>query len=165
MVQGIMTTEVNAAAPGAATAGVFGDATIRRVESLTLVLGGVGVAYAGWRWGWRGALGLAIGVGLSWINFRLLRSTIQDFGRGAAAVKPLAIGEKVEPPRVPFGSYFKFFGRFVLQLVGVYVILTRTSLPVVSVFAGLFAPSVAVVAALLYELLLSLVRQGTRRES
>ena len=53
----------------------------------------------------------------------------------------------------------KFFGRFALLLVVVYVILTRSWLPPVAFFAGLFASAAGVVVALVYELLSSGVRQ------
>jgi hypothetical protein len=42
----------------------------------------------------------------------------------------------------------------------VYVILTRPWFPAVAVLAGLFASAAAVVVGVIYELLLSGVRQG-----
>ncbi len=59
----------------------FGSATLRRVEWLTLTLGGLGAAWAAWRWGWRGGLGLALGAVLSWINFRWLKGSVQPSDR------------------------------------------------------------------------------------
>ena len=50
--------------------------------------------------------------------------------------------------------YAKFFGRFALLLVVVYVILSRSWLPVAAVLGGLFA----VVAAVMIELMWELVR-------
>src|SRR5438105_4791889 len=57
----------------------FGSAALRRIEWLTLLLGGVGAAWAGWRWGWRGSVGLAVGAVLSWVNFRWLKGSVQAF--------------------------------------------------------------------------------------
>jgi hypothetical protein len=132
----------------------FGSAAIRRIEWLTLVLGGAGTAWAGWRWGWRGSVGLAIGAVLSWINFRWLKGSVQAFGRAATAQ---AGSENV---RVPVSAYFRFFGRFALLLGILYVILTRSWLPMIPVLAGLFASAAAVVLALVYELLAGGVRQN-----
>ena len=66
----------------------FGSATVRRIEWFTLTIGGLGAAWAGWRWGWRGALGLALGAGLSWINFRWLKGSVHGFWRSRVRRKP-----------------------------------------------------------------------------
>ena len=131
----------------------FGSATLRRIEWLTLALGAAGATWAGWRWGWRGSAGLAVGAVLSWINFRWLKGSVQAFGRAATAQ---AGSQSVA---VPKGAYVKFFGRFALLLGTVYVILTRSWVPAIPVLAGLFASSAAVVLASVYELLWSGVRQ------
>lgn len=132
----------------------LGNATVKRVEWLTLVLGGLAAAWAGWRWGWRGAAGLALGAGISWINFRWLKGSVRAFGQTATAQAG------AETVRIPVAAYLKFFGRFALLLGAVYVILTRTWFPAVAVLAGLFASAAAVVVGLVYELLSSGVRQG-----
>jgi ATP synthase I subunit len=132
----------------------FGSAALRRIESLTLVLGGLGAAWAGWRWGLRGSAGLAIGAAISWVNFRWLKGSVQAFGRAAVAQ---AGSENV---RVPVVAYIKFFARFALLLGILYVILTRSWLPVIPVLTGLFAAAAAVVLALVYELLSGGARQS-----
>jgi hypothetical protein len=132
----------------------FGNATLRRVEWLTLTLGGFGTALAAWRWGWRGALGVALGTVLSWINFRWLKGGVHAFGKTAT--------EQTGPEaaHVPKGALVKFIGRFALLLVAVYVILTRSWVPPIAFFAGLFASAAGVVVALVYELLSSGVKQS-----
>jgi len=55
----------------------------------------------------------------------------------------------------------KFFGRFALLLLVVYVILSRSLLPVAAVVAGMFA----LVAAVMIELLLELARGGRGSET
>jgi hypothetical protein len=127
----------------------FGSATLRRIEWLTLALGAAGSVAAGWRWGWRGAVGLAIGAILSWLNFRWLKGSVLAFGRAATAA-----GENEQTARVPKSAYAKFFGRFALLLVAVYVILTRSVFPAVALLAGLFASAAAVVVGILWELAL-----------
>ena len=133
---------------------VFGDATLRRVEWLTLTLGGVGTAVAVWRWGWRGALGVALGAALSWLNFRWLKGGVQAFGKAATEQAG------TQAARAPKSAYMKFIGRFALLLVAVYVILSRSWVPPVAFFAGLFASAAGVVTALVYELVSSGVKQS-----
>src|SRR5579859_4273602 len=116
-----------------------------------VAVGGVG---AGGGWGWRGSAGLAIGALVSWINFRWLKGSVQAFGRSATAQ---AGSHNV---RVPVGAYIKFFARFALLLGILYVILTRSWLPMIPVLTGLFASAAAVVLALVYELVSSGVRQN-----
>jgi len=135
----------------------FGSATLRRAEWLTLVLGGAGAVWAALRWGWRGALGVGIGTALSWLNFRWLKGGVHAFGKAAT--------EKAGSPgaRVPASAYVKFIGRFGLLLVVAYVILTRSWVPPVPLFAGLFASAAGVIVALVWELASSGVRQGASR--
>lgn len=136
----------------------FGSATLRRVEWLSLTLGGLGTAWAAWHWGWRGGLGLAIGAVLSWINFRWLKGSVFAFGQ-AATIEPS--GAQNAP--VPKSAYLKFIGRFALLLVAIYVILTRSWFPPIAFFAGLFASAAGVVIALVYELMSSGVRGSVGR--
>ena len=153
----------------------FGSATLRRIEWLTLMMGGLGAVWAAWRWGWRGALGLVLGALLSWLNFRWLKGSVQAFGAAALAqVETQAQSQVGSPPGqpavvqtapVPRSAYFKFFGRFALLLGAVYVILTRTWFPPLSVLAGLFASAAGVVVGLVWELLSAGVRDSVRRGS
>ena len=139
----------------------FGSATVRRIEWLTLAIGGLGAAWAGWRWGWRGALGLALGAGLSWINLRWLKGSVMAFGAAAAAqAQPAA-----PPVPVPRSAYFKFVGRFALLLGAIYVILTRSWFPAASVLAGLFASAAGVLVGLIAEVLAAGARDSFRRGS
>jgi hypothetical protein len=132
----------------------FGSATLRRIEWLTLALGGAAAVWAGWRWGWRGSAGLAVGAVLSWVNFRWLKGSVQAFGRAAT------VQGGSQNVRVPVSAYVKFFGRFALLLGTLYVILTRSWVPAIPVFAGIFAAPAAVVLALVYELVSSGARQN-----
>lgn len=146
----------------------FGASTLRRIDWLTIILGGAGALWAARYWGWRGGAGLALGAVLSWINFRWLKSSVRAFG---AVATPLAAPPSPGSPgaapsgappvrlvRVPLSAYLKFFGRFALLLGVVYVILTRSWLPVVPVIAGLFAAAAATVVGLVFELAASRVR-------
>jgi hypothetical protein len=139
---------------------VFGDAVMVRIERLTLLLGLAGTVWAAFRWGWRGAAGLALGALLSWVNFRWLKGGVHALGMAATAAQGSSPAS-----RVSLSAYMKFIGRFGLLLGAVYVILTRSSLLAVGVLTGLFASAAAVILALLFELLRSGVRQAVGRSS
>ena len=124
-----------------------------RIEWMTLAFGLAGAVFVLVRWGWRPAAGVALGAALAWLNFRWLKQGV------TALVKLSTAQANSEHARVPVSIYAKFFGRFALLLVGVYVILSRSWLPVAAVLGGLFA----VVAAVMIELMWELVR--SRRET
>lgn len=128
-----------------------------RIEWMTLAFGLAGAGFVLLRWGWRPGAGVALGAALAWLNFRWLK-------QGVTALVKISIAQtNAEHARVPMSVYAKFFGRFALLLVVVYVILSRSWLPVAAVLAGLFA----VVAAVMIELMWELVRtkRGTETHS
>jgi hypothetical protein len=119
-----------------------------RIEWMTLAFGLAGAVFVFVRWGWRPGAGVALGAALAWLNFRWLKQGVTALVRISTA----QAGD--EHARVPMIVYAKFFGRFALLLVVVYVILSRSWLPVAAVLGGLFA----VVAAVMIELMWELVR-------
>ncbi len=134
----------------------FYRAAERRIEWLTLALGAAGAVFAALRWDWRAGAGVALGALLTWLNFRWLKQGV------GALVTVSTVQAGSEHVRVPRSVYLKFFGRFALLLLVVYVILSRSLLPVAAVLGGLFA----VVAAVMLELLFELVRgrRGTETQ-
>ena len=132
----------------------FYVAAERRIERLTLALGLAGAVFGFIRWGWRSGAGVALGACLMWLNFRWLKQGIGALVRLSTAQ---AAQERV---RIPRGVYVKFFGRFALLLIVVYVILARSVLPVPAVIVGLFAVVAAVMAELVWELVTG--RLGTQ---
>jgi hypothetical protein len=133
----------------------FYAAAERRIERLTLALGLAGAVFALVRWGWRSGAGLALGAGLMWLNFRWLKQGI------GALVKVSTAQDGQEHIRTPRGVYVKLLGRFVLFLIVVYVILSRSLFPVFAFVIGLFA----VVAAVMVELVWELVAGGLGTET
>ncbi len=125
----------------------FYRAAERRIEYLTLGLGAVAALAVAIRYGWRAALGLALGAALAWVNYRWLKQAVDVAARLSAAQ---AQASKI---RIPKRVYAKFFGRFALLLVAVYAILSRSWLPAPAILAGLFALVAAVLVELIYELL------------
>ena len=132
----------------------FGSATVRRIEWMTLAIGAAASVAASLHWGWRGSVALAIGALLSWLNFRWLKGSVLAFGGSVTATATVSAGQDVPAAvvRVPKSAYLKFFGRFALLVVAVYVILTRSAIPAVPLLAGLFASAAAVLLGLLWEL-------------
>lgn len=122
-----------------------------RIEWMTLTFGLAGALLVFARWGVRAGGGVALGAALAWLNFRWLKQGV------TALVKLSTAQANSEHARVPLTVYAKFFGRFALLLVVVYVILSRSLLPVAAVLGGLFA----VVAAVMIEIMWELVR-GSR---
>jgi hypothetical protein len=97
-------------------------------------------------WGWRAGLGVLLGAGLGWINYRWLKQGLGPLAQLAAA--------QADAPhiKVPKKIYVKFAARYALIVVVVYVIFSRSLLPAAAVLGGLFTPVAAVVVETLYEL-------------
>jgi ATP synthase I subunit len=124
----------------------FYAAAERRVEWLTAALGVVGAVFAFVRWGWSWSAGVALGAAITWVNFRWLKLGV------SALVSASVAQADAERARIPGSVYVKFFGRYALLLVVVYVILSRSWLPLAAVIGGLFAAFAAVLLELMWEL-------------
>jgi hypothetical protein len=118
-----------------------------RIERFIIGVGAAMTLAAGLRWGIRAAAGTAIGTSLCWLNFRWLR-------HGATGLIRLGLAQAgAETVRVPRSMHAKFFGRLVLLLVAVYVILTWLRLPAAAVICGLAAVVPAILIELGYEII------------
>jgi hypothetical protein len=123
---------------------------VRRVEYWTLALGAVGALAAGLHWGWRAAGGVAVGALLSWLNYRWLK-------QGVISLTTVSVEQAgAEEVRIPKRVYVKFFGRFVLLLAVVCVILWRFDWLAVAVLGGSLAVVAGVLAAMIAHLLRSM---------
>ena len=109
-------------------------AALRRIEWLTLVLGGAGAAWAAGAGDGAGSAAVALGAGFSVDQFSLAEGQRAGVWRGGHGA-----GGFASRCAFPCCAYLKFFGRFVLLLGVVYVILSRSWLPAVAVLGGLFA--------------------------
>lgn len=124
----------------------FYAAAERRIEWLTAVVGIAGALFAMARWGKLAGAGVAVGAALTWLNFRWLKV-------GVSALVRASVAQADEPVvRIPRSVYVKFFGRYALLLMVVYVILSRSVLPLSALIGGLFAAVAAVVLEVLWEL-------------
>jgi hypothetical protein len=133
--------------------GFFGGEE-KRVELLTLGLGGAAALFVAVRWGWLATAGFVVGVLVSWINFRWLKQGVHALGRAATA----QAGQ--ETVRIPRRIYVRLIGRYVLLLVALCAILIGSWLPGGAVLAGLFAVVAAVLVDMIYRLYRGF-RQGT----
>lgn len=117
-----------------------------RIERNILIVSAVALAVAAAVWNLRAAGGLAVGAALCWLNFRWLR-------RGVTVVIQLGLAQSgAASVYIPRAVYAKFFGRIVLLVAVVYVILAWFHLPAVAVLCGLGAVVPAILLELVYEL-------------
>ncbi len=117
----------------------------RRIQWLTLVIGGAAafvVAIARTpRWG----AGIAIGAVLAWINFRWLDQALGGLVMAATAQQGRA------KPLVPLSLYAKFIARYLLIGISLYVTVTFFAVPVVACLLGLLALGAGATAAALFD--------------
>jgi hypothetical protein len=122
----------------------FYRAIERRIEWLIVVVSSLGAAVGGVHWGWRTAIGVAVGGGLSWLNFRWLDQTV-------GALLGAAAGSAASPVKVTPWLYARFLGRVILLVGVLYAILTLRGLPGRAVLAGFFSLILAVLLEVGYE--------------
>ncbi len=133
--------------PNTGTADAFYRVAERQIELWSLLVGAVATIVAGLGWSWTAAGGVLLGAVLAWLNFRWLK-------QGVAALERASLAQThADMVRIPRRVYVKFFGRYVLLLAALYVILSRSLLPVGAVFAGLFALVAAVLGAMVVVLI------------
>ena len=118
----------------------------RRIGWLTLALGLAAAAITGAVGPSAAGLGVAIGAVLAWLNYRWLH-------QAAVALSRLAAAGEGSRPHISTWVYVKFFARYGLIGVVLYVMVTRFAVPVVSMLAGLCALGAAAMAESIYELL------------
>lgn len=115
-------------------------AAVRRISVYSLVLSLSGVAAAGSLEGWPGAVGFALGSGLSWLNFHWIRRLVESLG---AAAKP----KRAAGFAVVLGLRYALLGG-----IG-YVMLKFFGVSLLAVLAGLLAVVAAVILEAVYQLI------------
>jgi hypothetical protein len=119
---------------------------IRHVEYWTAAFGAAGALAAGLHWGWSTAGGVAVGALLSLLNYRWLK-------QGVISLTSASLGQAgAEKVRVPHSIRLKLFGRFLLLVAAVCVILWRFRWLAVPVVGGFFALVAGVLAAMIVHL-------------
>ena len=117
----------------------------RRIVQWTLVLGALAAFPVAFWFSWRAGAGVFIGAVLAWINARWLQQALDALTR-------LSTTQAGAPkPRISSWLYVKFFGRYVLMGIVIYIMMTYFAVPVVSLVGGLLALGAATMAEFLYE--------------
>ncbi len=121
------------------------EATERRVRRLTLVIAGFLVVGAGLGWGAAVGAGVAIGGGLAYLNFVWMRASLQSIVAAATA------GETSISRRPSRLGMAKFFLRWMVIGVVIWLSMQVASGLVVAIVCGLFALPLAVVVEALVQ--------------
>ena len=134
---------------GAENSESFYDAALARIPRfmvwLALILGG-----ATWlRYGWRIALGFAVGCGIAYLNFHWLERVI------AALADRVTRTGKTQSSR---GVVVRFLLRYFLMAVAAYAIFSVSPASLYGLFAGLFLPVGGIACEAAYELYTALAR-------
>jgi small-conductance mechanosensitive channel len=101
------------------------------------------------RFGWRVALGFAIGCAIAYINFHWLKRVVS-----ALADKVTATGQ----PQSSTGIVLRFLLRYVLMALAAYAIFTSSSASLYGLFAGLFLPAGGIACEAAYEVYAAVAR-------
>jgi ATP synthase I chain len=124
----------------------FYAAAERRIEYLTIGIGGTAAVCAAILWGVRAGAGVAVGALLSWINFLWMKQGIATLARLSTAQ------QNVEKGRIPKMAYAKLLLRYALLIIVAYVILRGFRSMAASLLGGLFAGVGAVLVELIGQL-------------
>ncbi len=125
------------------------DGALKRIQQSMLVLAVLLPLLAGWRFGWRTALGLACGCAVAYLNFRWLK-------RGVEVLADRVVGAgKAQSAK---GIVARFLLRYVLMGLAAYGILTVSPASLYGLLAGLFLPVAAIACEAAYEAYVALAR-------
>jgi small-conductance mechanosensitive channel len=116
------------------------------ISYLTLILGAIAALLAGFLYNAGWGIGLAIGAGLAWINFRWLRQGVD------ALTETVAAERDRRKRKIPLLTYFKAAFRYALIALIVYVIFKYLNVPVLSMILGLCALGAATLAVSVHEM-------------
>ena len=131
--------------PAAEPAGARRGRFERRVGYMTLAFGATLAAWATKRYSPHAGLGVVLGTLLAWLNLRWL-------DQAGAAIATLAQAQSAAPrPYIPQSTWVKFFARYALMALALYVTVTLSPVPPVSVVGGLLMLGAAAMVVGLYE--------------
>lgn len=127
----VMVLEDGRVAGGSLWATEDAGAVVRRVWYATPAVGAAMAAVAAAAGDWRDPVGVAVGVGLAMVNFRYLRNSLKSI---------LDAGHE----RAPRGTTMMFVFRWIIVATVAFAIYKTGCASTVGVFAGMFAPAVAI---------------------
>jgi hypothetical protein len=120
----------------------FYSNALARIQRMIIVIGLAAIATAEVHFGWRIALGLALGGGIAYLNFYWLENIV-----AALAERVVQSGA----PQPTGGVVARFFLRYFLMTVVAFVILTVSRESLYGLLAGLFLPVAAILCEAAYE--------------
>jgi hypothetical protein len=117
----------------------------RRIERGVIVAGVLVAVVAGYFDSALAAGAVALGAGLAWLNFRWLM-------QGLDAIEQVSRArEGATGSRIPVGVLARFFARFALLLVVLYVSLAYSLLPAWALLAGVFTLVASIIGESVYQ--------------
>jgi hypothetical protein len=123
---------------------------LERIQAVMLVLGMAGIITGEIFFGWRIALGVALGATIAYLNFHWLKKVV-------AGLAELTIGSGT--PASSRGVVHRFLLRYFLMAIVAFVILTFSRESLYGLFAGLFLPVAAILCETAYEAYAVLIRK------
>ena len=127
----------------------FYSGALPRIFRFMIVLAFVSSLAAWPLYGWRVALGVAFGCGISYLNFHWLKRVLTDL---ADRLSP------AEPRRSSKGIVLRFLLRYFLMGLAAYAIFSVSPASLYGLFAGLFLPVAAIACEAAYEAYAALAR-------
>ncbi len=118
--------------------------SLERIQSFMLALGIAALITAEIFFGWRIALGFALGATIAYLNFHWLKKVV-------AGLAELTIGSGT--PASSRGVVHRFLLRYFLMAIVAFVILTVSRESLYGLFAGLFLPVAAILCEAGYEVI------------
>lgn len=128
----------------------FYGRSLERIQTFMLVLGAGALTTAGFLFGWRIALGFALGATIAYLNFHWLKKVV-------AGLAELTIGSGT--PASSRGVVHRFLMRYFLMAIVAFVILTVSRKSLYGLFAGLFLPVAAILCEAVYEAYAAVIRK------
>ena len=127
----------------------FYSGALPRIFRFMIVLAFVSSLAAWPLYGWRVALGVAFGCGISYLNFHWLKRVLTNL---ADRLSP------ADPRRSSKGIVLRFLLRCFLMGLAAYVIFSVSPASLYGLFAGLFLPVAAIACETAYEAYAALAR-------
>lgn len=130
------------------------SSALSRIRTFMLVLAPLVCALAWLKFGWRAAVGFALGCIIAYLNFQWLKS-----GVSVLADKVTNTGKRQSGK----ATVARFLLRYALLGLAAYAILTSFPASLRGLFAGLFLPVAAIVCEAVYEVYIAIRdRLGSR---
>lgn len=129
---------------------VFYEGALERIRGFMIGVAAVLSVVAWAAFGWRAALGFALGCAIAYINFHWLKRVVS-----AMADRITQTGRRESGK----GIVLRFLLRYVLMGIGAYAILSVSPASLYGLLTGLFLPVAAIACEAGYELYVAVARE------